>query len=74
LRLAKADSAHALLSLQNYPGNHKKEPLFVGEQPVPSGKKWKNMKNPSKKCLQNGNIGVIMIDGLFSKGVKRRES
>ncbi len=37
-------------------------------------KKWKNMKIPSKKCLQNGNVGVIMIDGLFSKGVKRSES
>jgi hypothetical protein len=35
---------------------------------------WKNMKNHSKKCLQNENERVIMIDGLFSKGVKRRES
>jgi len=35
---------------------------------------WKNMKNHSKKCLQNENERVIMIDGLFSKGVKRSES
>ena len=39
-----------------------------------SRKMWKNMKNPSKKDLQNGNVSDIMINGLFSKGVKRRES
>lgn len=49
-------------------------PLYPRRQPVPSRKNWKNMKNPSKKDLQNGNVSDIMINGLFSKGVKRRES
>ena len=54
--------------------------LFEGQgccgcdSPSYSRKMWKNMKNHSKKCLQNENERVIMIDGLFSKGVKRRES
>ncbi len=38
-----------------------------------SGKRWKKLKNLTKLYLQNKKIDDIMIDGLFSKGVKYSE-
>lgn len=74
LRLAKTVPSCSTVTVRKGGYPRRKSPAFPHDSPSLPRKKWKNMKNPSKKCLQNGNIGVIMIDGLFSKGVKRRES